>query len=117
GPFEVLRVCLPPRLVDDAGALSSAAEQDAVPRPVAVLTGIELDKIPFLAYLPDVHGDREHRVRHGEDARGAARRFAREHEPGEVGAGLRRGGDVLLTCESADLHERARDQLDELRGR
>ena len=38
-------------------------------------------------------------------------RLAREDEPGQVGARLGRGGDVLLARQAADLDERAREQL------
>ena len=53
----------------------------------------------------------------GSTARRAARRLAGEHEAGQVGASLGRGGHVLLARQAADLHERAREQLLQLRRR
>ena len=47
----------------------------------------------------------------GEHAGRGARALRHEHETGQVGAGLDRGGDVLLAREAADLDERAREEL------
>src|SRR5205823_6465891 len=45
------------------------------------------------------------------------RRLSSENEAGEIRSGFRSGRYVFLASQSADLHERARDQLDELGGR
>ena len=46
---------------------------------------------------------------------GALRGGVGEDEAREVGAGLGGGGDVLLAGQTADLDERPRDELGELR--
>ena len=45
----------------------------------------------------------------------ACRGLCGEDEPGEVGAGLGRDRDVLLARQAADLHERAAQEVGELR--
>ena len=85
---------------------------------MAVLARVELDEVGAASRdVLDEHGDREHRVGNVEHALRAARALLREDEAGEVGAGLHGDRDVLLARQPADLHERAREQLAQLRRR
>ena len=73
--------------------------------------------MPVSAVSPDEHGDRQHVVGHRQHARRPTRARVDEDEAAQVGARLGRRGDVLLAREAADLDERARDELAQLRGR
>ena len=82
-------------------------------RAVAVLARVELDEVGAV-----VGRSRRRRPRPRASCRepaaplGARRGLSRrEDEAGQVGAGLGRGGDVLLARQPADLHERAGEQL------
>ena len=117
-PLQVLVVLLEPGQVEHAGDLASAAQQHAVPRAVAVLPSVELDEVgAVVGDLAHVNRDREHRLGNGQHPWRAPRRLLREHEACEVGAGFRGRRDVLLARQAADLHERPRDQLGQLRRR
>ena len=70
-----------------------------------------------LARLPDPDGNRKRALRHGQDLGRRARALGREDEAEQVCAGFGGDRDVLLPSQSADLHERTREQLGELRTR
>jgi hypothetical protein len=113
----VLRIVLGPFTVDDPRNLAAAPQQDAFACPVTVLARVELDEVgAVVGDLADVHRDRQHRVGDGQDGRRPARRLLREHEACEVRPCLRGDRDVLLARQPADLDQRSRDQLLELRG-
>ena len=81
--------------------------------PVAVLLRVELHQIGFAVVAHSAsneHPYRQHRRRHGGRAAPAWGSPPRT-ETGEVGARLRRGGDVLLAGQPAHLDERAREEL------
>ena len=114
--LEVRRILGLPRQVDDGADPLAAAAQHAVARAVAVLARVELDEVGVrLVLLADEDGDAQHRLGRVEQLVGAARALPGEDEADEVGARLDRRVDVLLPGEAADLDERPRDQLRELR--
>ena len=105
-----------PGQVEHTRDLCACSQQHRVAPPMAVLDLVELNEIgAHLERLVDADGDRQHRLRHGEDA-GRLARGVGEDEAREVCSGLGGGGDVLLAGQTADLDERPRDELGELRG-
>ena len=116
---EVRRIGLLPGEVDDAGDLAPCPQEHGVPAPhLPVLERIELDEIcALVARLADRHLHREHRRRNLEDRGRAPRAPFGKDEPGHVRTGVGRDGDVLVARETAHLHERAAQELGQLRGR
>ena len=106
-----------PRQVGDARDRLAVAEQDGVAAAHrALLALVELDEVrAALLRLADEDGDAQHRVGHREHGGRPARRSLGEDEAAEVGARLDRGVDVLLPRQPADLDERPREQLAQLR--
>ena len=109
-----------PGQVDDAADLLAVAEQDRVAAADDALGAlVHLVEVGVASRRPRRPRRRRRAARRAPASTAAARARAlgREDEAGEVGAGLGRGGDVLLAREAADLDERPREQLGELRGR
>ena len=95
-----------------------AVERRVAAAHLARLDGVHLVEVGVaLARLADPDGDGERRLGHGQHARRCARALGGEHEPEQVGARLGGRGDVLLARQAADLHERAGEELGELRRR
>ncbi len=115
-PLEVLRVPLLPGQVDDGADLLVAAQQHGVARAVTVLALVELDQVGVrLLSLADEDGDPQDRLGRVEHCLRPSRALRGEDEADEVGAGFDGDVDVLLARQAADLDERPRDELGELR--
>ena len=79
---------------------------------------VELDEVrALLLRLADEDGDAQYRLRHRQDLGRLARRALGEDEAAQVGSRFDRGVDVLLARQPADLDERPREQLLQLRAR
>ena len=108
-----------PRQVGHPRHALALAEQDAVaPAHGSLLPFVELDEVRALLFrVADEDGDAQYRLRHLQDLGRLARRALGEDEAAQVGSRFDRGVDVLLARQPADLDERPREQLLQLRAR
>ena len=99
-----------------ARPLALAQEQRLAPAHRAAVVGIELNEVGGVSSCPPTKTATERTVSGTSSTRGrAARALVDEDEAEQVGARLDRGVDVVLPRQPAHLHERAREQLAQLR--
>src|SRR5712691_10500854 len=115
GALEVEWILLVPRQVDDLRDGFAVPQEDRVAAAnAALLPFVELDEVgPGLFRLADEYGDAEAVVRDGQDLPRTAWALLGEDEPEHVRAGLDGCVDILAARETADLHERAREDFTE----
>ena len=116
---EMVGVVLLPRQVGDRRHAFPVAQQHRVAAADgSLLTLVHLHEVAaVLLRLADEHRDGERGVGNVEHGGRAAGRALREDESEQVGAGIDRDVDVVLACQPADLDERPREQLAQLRRR
>ena len=118
--LPVVGILALPRAGRHARDRLAVAEQDAVaPAHGALLALVELDEVgALLLRLADEDGDAQHACPAPSRTSGARRgEPSAKMKPQQVGSRFDRGVDVLLARQPADLDERPREQLAQLRAR
>src|SRR5712691_13122685 len=115
GALEVEWILLVPGEVDDLrDGLAVPQENRVAAANPALLPFVELDEVgPGFFRLADEYGDAEAVVRDGQDLPRTAWALLGEDEPEHVRACLDGCVDIFATRETADLHERAREDFTE----